>query len=72
MKNSRIMVSMGLLNAVLNVVFDVLFAKAIGLKGIALATSCVHLTVAIVFWFRLEAHLRTVRDDGSRTSQVPA
>jgi len=72
MKNSRIMVSMGLLNAVSNVVFDVLFAKAIGLKGIALATSCVHLTVAIVFWFRLEAHLRTVRDDGSRTSEVPA
>jgi putative peptidoglycan lipid II flippase len=56
-KNSGIMLTMGLLNAGLNAVFNVVLLKAIGLEGIALSTSCVQLAVAIVFWFRLEAKL---------------
>ncbi len=62
-KNSPIMLSMGILNASLNAVFNVVLMKAIGLEGIALSTSCVQLAIAIVFWFRLEARLlpRTAR-----------
>ncbi len=56
-QNSRIMLTMGLLNAGLNAVFNVVLLKAIGLEGIALSTSCVQLAIAIVFWFRLEARL---------------
>jgi putative peptidoglycan lipid II flippase len=56
-KNSGIMISMGILNAALNAVFNVVLMKAIGLEGIALSTSCVQLAIAIVFWFRLEAKL---------------
>jgi putative peptidoglycan lipid II flippase len=59
-KNSGIMLSMGALNATLNVVFNVVLLKAIGLEGIALSTSCVQLAVAVVFWFRLEARLSTL------------
>ncbi len=58
LKNSRIMISMGIMNAAMNLVFDVLFVKAIGLRGLALSTSLTHAIVAIVFWFRLEAALK--------------
>jgi putative peptidoglycan lipid II flippase len=53
LQNSRIMVSMGILNAVLNAVFDVVFFQWIGLRGIALSTSAMNLAIAIVFWVRL-------------------
>ena len=53
LQNSRIMVSMGILNAVLNAVFDVVMFEWIGLRGIALATSGMQLVVAGVFWVRL-------------------
>jgi len=56
-KNSGIMLSMGILNAALNAVFNVVLMRAIGLEGIALSTSCVQLAIAIVFWFRLDAKL---------------
>ena len=56
-KNSRIMISMGVLNAALNALFNVILLRAIGLEGIALSTSCVYLAVAVVFWIRLEAKL---------------
>jgi len=56
-KNSGIMIGMGALNAGLNLVFDVILAKAIGLEGIALATSCVHTAIAIVFFVRFESKL---------------
>jgi putative peptidoglycan lipid II flippase len=55
LKNSRIMVSMGVLNASLNLVFDLVLVRVLGLKGIALATSLTHLVVAMVFWYRLDA-----------------
>jgi putative peptidoglycan lipid II flippase len=60
LKNSSIMVSMGLLNAGSNLVFNVVFLRLLGLEGIALATSAVHLAVAIVFWLRLERRLVAV------------
>ncbi len=56
-KNSPIMLSMGILNAGLNTVFNVIFMNAIGLEGIALSTSCVQAAVAVVFWLRLDAKL---------------
>jgi putative peptidoglycan lipid II flippase len=60
-KNGRIMISMGILNAICNVVFDLLFLKLLGLEGIALSTSAVHTAIAIVFWFRFEARLRELQ-----------
>jgi putative peptidoglycan lipid II flippase len=53
LKNSRIMISMGVLNASLNLFFDLVLVKAIGLRGLALSTSLTHLAVALVFWYRL-------------------
>jgi len=64
-KNSRIMLSMGVMNAALNAVFNVVLLKAIGLEGIALSTSCVQLAVAVVFWFRLEAVLAPRRENAA-------
>jgi putative peptidoglycan lipid II flippase len=58
LQNSRIMVSMGVLNAVLNAGFDVLFFRWIGLRGIALSTSMMNLVIAVVFWVRLRAKQR--------------
>jgi putative peptidoglycan lipid II flippase len=54
LKNSRIMISMGVLNAALNAFFNLSLVRFMGLEGIALSTSLVHLTVATVFFFRLE------------------
>ncbi len=57
LKNSGIMLSMGILNAGLNAFFNVVLLRLIGLEGIALSTSCVYLGVAIVFWIRLQRKL---------------
>jgi putative peptidoglycan lipid II flippase len=57
LQNSRIMISMGILNAGLNLVFDLLFFVWIGLPGIALSTSMMQLAIAIVFWIRLKKRL---------------
>jgi putative peptidoglycan lipid II flippase len=56
-QNSRIMVSMGLLNAALNAGLNVALAPFLGLEGIALSTSCTSAIVAIVFAVRFEARL---------------
>jgi putative peptidoglycan lipid II flippase len=61
LKNSPIMLSMGLFNATCNAVFNVVLLRAIGLEGIALSTSCVQAAVAIVFWFRLESKIASLR-----------
>jgi putative peptidoglycan lipid II flippase len=58
LQNSRIMVSMGILNAALNAVFDVVLFQFLGLRGIALSTSVMQLAIAIVFWVRLRTKLR--------------
>jgi putative peptidoglycan lipid II flippase len=60
-KNSTIMLSMGIFNAACNALFNVVLLKAIGLQGIALSTSCVQAAVAIVFWFRLERRLAALK-----------
>ena len=61
MKNTSIMIGMGILNAGLNAVLNVVFLRFMGLEGIALATSCMHLCVAVVFWQRFEAKLAQER-----------
>jgi putative peptidoglycan lipid II flippase len=61
LKNGSIMFGMGLFNAGANVLFNVILAPILGLEGLALSTSLVHLSVAIVFWFRLEARLASLR-----------
>jgi len=61
LQNSRIMVSMGILNAALNAVFDVVFFHFIGLRGIALSTSMMQLAIAVVFWVRLRTKLADAR-----------
>ncbi len=58
--NSRIMFGMGLLNAGVNVVLNLVLVRFIGLEGIALSTSIVNTVVAIVFYIRLEARLKEV------------
>ena len=56
--NSRILISMGTLNAAANLFLNVVFAHWLGLEGIALATSAVNVVVAWVFWVRLGHRLR--------------
>ncbi len=58
LKNNRIMVSMGILNAGLNAILNVAFLQVLGLAGIALATSLVNAVVAIVFYARLPSWAR--------------
>lgn len=60
LKNTGIFIAMGIFNASSNAVLNIVLLKAIGLEGIALATSITHLLVAIVFWFMLEKRLREV------------
>ena len=58
-QNSRIMISMGLLNAALNAGLNVAFLPWLGLEGIALSTSCTYAVVAVVFAVRFRARLAT-------------
>lgn len=60
-KNGAIMISMGIFNATSNIVFNLILSRIFGLEGLALSTSCVHLAVAVVFWFRFEARLARLR-----------
>jgi len=57
LKNTGIFIGMGLLNAGSNVVLNIVLLRYLGLEGIALSTSIVHLVVAIVFWIQLERRL---------------
>jgi len=52
--NSRILIGMGALNALLNLALNFVLVKPLGLAGIALSTSAVSVVVAIVFWIRLD------------------
>jgi putative peptidoglycan lipid II flippase len=60
LRNTRIMITMGILNAVLNAAFNVAFFRVWGLSGIALSTSAMNLAVAIVFYLRLRKPLETL------------
>lgn len=62
LKNSSIMIGMGILNAGSNAVFNLVLLNVLGLRGIALSTSCVHAVIAVIFWFQFEARLKAVRD----------
>jgi putative peptidoglycan lipid II flippase len=62
LKNSGIMIGMGLLNAGSNVVLNLVLLQFLGLEGLALATSCVHFGIAVIFWFQFESRLKVVRD----------
>jgi putative peptidoglycan lipid II flippase len=59
-QNSRIMISMGLLNAALNAGLNFAFLPSLGLEGIALSTSCTYAVVALVFALRFEARLAAI------------
>jgi putative peptidoglycan lipid II flippase len=59
-QNSRIMISMGLLNAALNAGLNVALLHVLGLEGIALSTSCTYAVVAVVFALRFEWRLAAV------------
>ena len=65
MKNTSIMIGMGVLNASLNAVLNVVFLRLIGLEGIALATSIMQLIIAVVFWFRFESKLHATRREAA-------
>jgi putative peptidoglycan lipid II flippase len=52
-QNSRIMISMGLLNAGLNAGLNAALLPTLGVEGIALSTSCTYAVVAFVFYVRL-------------------
>ena len=58
LQNSRIMLTMGVLNAALNASLNLALMPSLGLEGIALSTSCTYALVALVFWVRLQARLR--------------
>lgn len=59
LQNSRIMPSMGLLNSVLNALFNAALVGLLGLSGIALSTSLTYAAVALVFWSRLQRRVRS-------------
>jgi putative peptidoglycan lipid II flippase len=58
LQNSRIMPSMGALNAALNAILNAVFVGPLGLAGIALSTSLTYVVVALVFWLRLPRFAR--------------
>ena len=64
--NSRILVGVGVFNAVSNLVLNLLFVRVLGLEGIALATSVVSALVAWVFWIRLGRTLRAAEPQRQR------
>jgi putative peptidoglycan lipid II flippase len=50
LRNTRIMMPLGILNASLNLAFDLLLVRVAALRGIAFATALVHLVIALAFW----------------------
>lgn len=57
-KNGSIMISMGIINASTNALGNWILLHYFGLEGIALSTSIVQLSIAVIFWFRFDAHLK--------------
>jgi putative peptidoglycan lipid II flippase len=64
-QNSRIMFSMGVLNAGLNGGLDIVLMPVFGLEGLALSTSCTHMIVAVVFALRLDSRLASTSTGNS-------
>jgi putative peptidoglycan lipid II flippase len=71
-QNSRLMLAIGVLNAVLNAALDLLFLPFLGVEGVALATSCTHAVVAFVFFIRFEARLDAVAADATAAAGAGA
>jgi putative peptidoglycan lipid II flippase len=63
LQNSRIMPSMGVINATLNVALNAVFVRFLGLAGILLSTSVTYVVVAAVFWWRLPVSARAARQE---------
>jgi putative peptidoglycan lipid II flippase len=61
LQNARIMFPLGLLNAGANLAFNAALVRPLGLEGLALATSCVQLLVALAFAWLLVQRLREER-----------
>lgn len=61
LKNSGIMVVIGVLNAACNAAFNVVLMNVIGLEGLALSTSLVQMVVAAVLWQRLDSRISAMR-----------
>lgn len=61
LKNSGIMVGVGIFNATCNAVFNVLLMNVMGLEGLALSTSAVNIVVVVVLWRRLESRISKMR-----------
>jgi putative peptidoglycan lipid II flippase len=60
LQNTRIMLALGIANATLNVLLDLLLVNIAGLRGIAFATSLVHLIIAILLWQAMRSRLDLV------------
>jgi putative peptidoglycan lipid II flippase len=74
LKDSRILPWMGLLNAGLTLVLDLLLFQFMDIAGVALAKVAACTAVAAVFWIMLERRLRPTmpsRSATSRASQAP-
>jgi putative peptidoglycan lipid II flippase len=56
-QNTRVMVSMGIINAALNAGLDLVLISPLGLEGLALSTSITSAIVAVLLAVRLELHL---------------
>ena len=60
LQNTRIMLALGIANATLNVLLDLMLVKVAGLRGIAFATSVVHLIIAVLLWQAMRRRLDLV------------
>jgi len=69
-QNSRIMMGMGVLNAILNAGLNVAFLPSLGLEGIALSTSLTYAAVALVFAARFEARLRVLAERRAAAAEI--
>ncbi len=52
LQNQRIMVPLGVLNASLNVLFNLILVRSLGVRGLALATALVHTCIAAIFFYQ--------------------
>ena len=55
---SRVLLPMGFVNAALNLVFNLVLARWLGLEGIALATSAMNTSIALILFVILRRRLR--------------
>jgi len=60
LQNTRIMLALGIANAALNVLLDLWLVRLAGLRGIAFATSLVHLIIALLLWQAMRNRLNSV------------